>query len=149
MEFELYIGSHEAQSRFDALPAFTRDYITAAFWTDATVDMWGDGLPEERERQIVDSNGDPLDDFAKLDAVSLQKMVDDCEEFMEGNTAELAEYEERTGYTGGCDFWLTRNGHGAGFWDRGVGALGAGLTIAAKAFGDQSLGTDGETVYAQ
>lgn len=28
----------------------------------------------------------------------------------------------------GHDFWLTRNGHGAGFWDRGQGALGDKLT---------------------
>jgi hypothetical protein len=26
----------------------------------------------------------------------------------------------------GHDFWLTRNRHGAGFWDRGYGKLGDG-----------------------
>lgn len=34
----------------------------------------------------------------------------------------------------GHDFWLTRNGHGAGFWDRGF-PEGAALTKAAKSFG--------------
>jgi len=34
----------------------------------------------------------------------------------------------------GHDFWLTRNGHGAGFWDRGF-ARGDDLTEAAKTFG--------------
>ena len=28
----------------------------------------------------------------------------------------------------GHDFWLTRNGHGAGIWDRGLGDLGDTLT---------------------
>ena len=28
----------------------------------------------------------------------------------------------------GHDFWLTRNGHGAGFWDRGLGETGKKLT---------------------
>lgn len=39
----------------------------------------------------------------------------------------------------GYDFWLTRNGHGAGFWDRGLGELGDFLTSMAKPFGDCSL----------
>ena len=33
----------------------------------------------------------------------------------------------------GHDFWLTRNGHGAGFWDRGIEG-GDKLTIIAKSF---------------
>ena len=39
----------------------------------------------------------------------------------------------------GHDFWLTRNGHGAGFWDRGLGELGQVLTKWAKTFGDCDL----------
>lgn len=40
----------------------------------------------------------------------------------------------------GIDFSLTRNGHGAGFWDRGAGEVGQALTDAAHAWG-------GTTVY--
>lgn len=47
----------------------------------------------------------------------------------------------------GHDFWLTRNGHGAGFWDRGLDSqiedeqgdmwnLGDALTSASKMFGE-------------
>jgi hypothetical protein len=45
----------------------------------------------------------------------------------------------------GRDLWLTRNGHGAGFWDRNLGALGDRLTEAAKQLGEQDayLGDDG------
>jgi hypothetical protein len=45
----------------------------------------------------------------------------------------------------GHDFWLTRNQHGAGFWDRGLGELGKQLTDAAHSFGKRDLyiGDDG------
>jgi hypothetical protein len=34
---------------------------------------------------------------------------------------------------------LTRNGHGAGFWDRGIGDRGDRLTAAAHAWGEFEL----------
>ena len=45
----------------------------------------------------------------------------------------------------GHDFWLTRNGHGAGFWD-GDWKNGYALTEAAKSFGgiDLYVGDDGK-----
>ena len=43
----------------------------------------------------------------------------------------------------GHDFWLTRNHHGAGFWDRGYGpaqtTLGDRLTKLCKPYGEASL----------
>ncbi len=39
----------------------------------------------------------------------------------------------------GHDFWLTRNHHGAGFWDRGLGSLGDDLTKRAHAYGSSDL----------
>lgn len=36
----------------------------------------------------------------------------------------------------GHDLWLTRNGHGAGFWDRGLGTLGDRLSEAARSLGE-------------
>ena len=36
----------------------------------------------------------------------------------------------------GHDLWLTRNGHGAGFWDRGLGELGERLSEAARSLGE-------------
>lgn len=48
----------------------------------------------------------------------------------------------------GHDFCLTRNGHGAGFWDRGLGERGAFLTRMSKPFGTQDayVGSD-DLVY--
>ena len=39
----------------------------------------------------------------------------------------------------GHDLWLTRNGHGAGFWDRGLGELGDELSELATACGSSDL----------
>lgn len=47
-------------------------------------------------------------------------------------------FDDSQGYPesyAGHDFWLTRSGHGAGYWDRGLGELGDRLTEAAKAMG--------------
>lgn len=45
----------------------------------------------------------------------------------------------------GHDLWLTRNGHGAGFWDRGLGELGERLSGIARTMGESDLytGDDG------
>lgn len=45
----------------------------------------------------------------------------------------------------GQDFWLTRNRHGAGFWDRGWGDLGGTLTMWAHTYASVDLyqGDDG------
>lgn len=39
----------------------------------------------------------------------------------------------------GHDLWLTSNGHGTGFWDRGLGELGDALADAARAFGERHV----------
>jgi hypothetical protein len=41
---------------------------------------------------------------------------------------------------------LTRNGHGSGFWDRGLGKVGEQLTAACGPYGSSDLyvGDDGK-----
>lgn len=56
----------------------------------------------------------------------------------------LGKYEQaRSGYDRnelfGHDFYLTREGHGAGFWDRGLGELGDYLTSIAKSYGEAEM----------
>lgn len=50
----------------------------------------------------------------------------------------------------GHDLWLTRNGHGAGFWDRGLGDVGDILTNIAQKMGpkDLYLGDDGQLYFS-
>lgn len=106
---------------------FTTDYFTAMEWTDC----------HEDNPELRDAEG-----FS--DALSARAETD-CAAFQEANAEDLAAYREATGYTGGVDFWLTRNGHGAGFWDRGLGALGDRLSDASRAYSSIDLyaGDDG------
>lgn len=91
-------------------------------------------------------------DNADIHPDTLALMEADCTRFQSENAADLAaaDYGSRgreygTDECAGHDFWLTRNGHGVGFWDRDLGALGDRLTKAAKAFGEFTLylGDDG------
>lgn len=101
----------------------------------------------------LDDNDDPLDkkfDKEDLAAESLEKMRADCVKFIDENAADLATWE-RGRYTaeemGGHDFWLTRNGHGAGFWDGDWDKeVGKRLTDACKKFSEVNLyvGDDGK-----
>jgi hypothetical protein len=44
----------------------------------------------------------------------------------------------------GQDLWFTANGHGTGFWDRGLREIGKRLTASAKTMGsfDVVVGDD-------
>ena len=49
------------------------------------------------------------------------------------------------------DYWLTRNSHGAGFWDRGLGAAGDALSDMAQTQGSvyAYAGDDGLIYFGQ
>lgn len=64
-----------------------------------------------------------------ISEATMKEFRGDCESFAASN--------DLTGWTpeqAGHDFWLTRNGHGAGFWDRGKGEQGRSLADAARAY---------------
>lgn len=68
----------------------------------------------------TDDNGEPLDthyNIYNLSAESRSRIVRDCHYFMlvaSTSDIDLSGLEAQAGH----DFWLTRNGHGTGFWDR-------------------------------
>lgn len=118
-------------------------YVTCALWSSV---HYAEG-PE--------GDGSPMDDDFGADDIAEEALVSmraDCVAFLEEALEIARDYpvlkladplnEERIGH----DFWLTRNGHGAGFWDRGYGELGDKLTAAAKAYGSSDLyaGDDGK-----
>lgn len=97
----------------------------------------------------TDDDGEPLDrehGTDSIDAGTRADMLSDCRDFWASNYADLHTMEPDQA---GHDFWLTRNGHGAGFWDRGLGQQGERLTRAAKIYGgvDLYVGDDG-LIYA-
>lgn len=119
--------SYEKQRFLDA-------YIECALWSSTD--------------NADDSGGQPLDenyDESDLAPETLAAFKRDCESFQEANAADLAMRGVDIDQAG-HDFWLTRNGHGAGFWDRGLGELGERLTKASKVFGsvDLVIGDDGK-----
>lgn len=100
-----------------------------------------------------DQHGTPMDQLdAELSDKAKAKMNEDCQNFI-AYCEETIGPDWRAGQTFeqiGHDFWLTRNGHGAGFWDRGLGKLGRQLSDASQTFGscDIYLGDDG-LIYVQ
>lgn len=93
-------------------------------------------------------DGEPLDadyDIEDIAPETRKQMRTDLTDFVLQNQALLK--ASGLGDTQiGHDFWLTRNGHGAGFWDRGLGAIGDQLTAACKPYGsvDLYVGDDGK-----
>jgi len=103
----------------------------------------------------TDDEGEPLDgfyeswDFADEAEAS---MIEDCQSFVD--QLDELKLDWRASWTPeqlGHDLWLTRNGHGAGFWDRyydngEAEDMGHVLTQLAKAFGtsDVYVGDDGK-----
>ena len=113
-----------------ALDAFTTAYVECALWSS------------------TDGDATPLDDSTYgrdcLDAATLCEMIADCAAFQLEHGAELAEQDNPS--RAGHDLWLTRNRHGAGFWDGDwPEAIGRRLTDAAHAYGEYTLyvGDDG------
>lgn len=125
------------------LNEFILGYVTCAIWASI-----GD------DEQPLDKKYD-TDDIAPEARKAMEK---DCEKFIAENETALGDYGEIIGthpeYTesekAGHDFWLTRNGHGAGFWDRGIGETGDKLTEASTGFGEVDLyiGDDGKLYTA-
>jgi len=124
---------------------FIAAYLTTALWssTDESRDDGGD---------LIDQNYGVSD----ISPGSLAAMSGDCRNFLTeiGGVIESAietgkvicgsdfDEWERAGH----DFWLTRNGHGAGFWDGDwPEPFAARLTDAAESAGEVNLyiGDDG------
>lgn len=96
----------------------------------------------------TDDSSDPLDanyDLGDISPELAASMMSDCENFVATNNADLQESGQSSEQIG-HDFWLTRNHHGAGFWDRGLGEVGEHLTKAAQVFPEVDLyvGDDGK-----
>lgn len=136
---DLYLAGHSPNRQLnctketmniDTLDKFTRAYIEAALW--ATNESTPSGVV-------------PLDeiyDIEDIDAETLKDMVADCVRFQRENENDISHNLRLAGH----DFWLTRNGHGSGFWDGDWGEAGDRLTEASKKYGEVNLyvGDDGK-----
>jgi hypothetical protein len=100
---------------------FTRAYLETALWSSSD---------ERRE-----DGGDPIDNNYSIEDISpdtVEAARVDCDSFRAAAGKRL---EERGESYAAHDFWLTRNGHGAGFWDGDWPHGGEFLTDLCKEFG--------------
>ena len=117
------------ESNGGVMDKFTQAYMEAALWTSTDESTPQGGEPMDRNYSI--------DDIAEE---TRERMQRDCTAFQNANVIPEYHHGECTDEEmAGHDFWLTRNGHGAGFWDRGLGEIGERLTEASKGYGEFSL----------
>lgn len=109
----------------------TKHYLIAALWTS------------------TDDSEQPLDDNYSIEDIA-PSCIDEAERDCLSFRLEHADLIIESGMSDeqlGHDLWLTRNGHGVGFWDRGYPKeIGDALTNFAQAMGQSDLyvGDDGK-----
>jgi hypothetical protein len=118
------------------LNAFITAYIRAMLWSSSAV------------------MEDPADDLEslegfELDPSTIERVTQDCTAFYKEAFHILTHLDEtclNTFEFSGHDFWLTRNRHGTGFWDRGLGNAGDYLTALSHKAGEQDpyIGDNGK-----
>lgn len=85
------------------LDSFTKAYITCMLWAE--------------NDESTPQGGEPLDlNYSEADLSPLARATAwrECRNFQEAAEGLIGSKKAQAGH----DFWLTRNGHGAGFWDR-------------------------------
>ena len=102
-------------------------YLECALWT------------EEDELGTSANIESDIDIDSKIDAYK------DIKVFLE-KAGSLIKSSELDSEQVGHDLWLTRNGHGSGFWDRGLGDIGKELSNIARSMGEKYAfwGDDGK-----
>lgn len=110
---------------------FIAAYVDCALWSESIGEEFGEANDMPGDVSLESWGFTPED----LSEEAMASIREDCEDFIR-NTPEVTEL---TPVQAGHDFWLTRNRHGAGFWDRGLGKLGDRLTDAAHAYGESGL----------
>jgi hypothetical protein len=100
-------------------------YLEAAIWADADEEWSGEVSVDD------------------IDRGSVMKALEDVKSFINQAGPLLGNIDDSQV---GHDLWLTRQGHGAGFWDRGLGEVGDKLSEIASEMGSKYLyrGDDGK-----
>lgn len=123
-----------------SLQTFIEGYIAAALWS-STYGNNGEGHMDDGEHELAQETRDKMEaDCAAFYAAHNDKFQYDS----------ITRPSEDVDASAGHDFWLTRCGHGAGFWDGDwIEPIATHLTDAAHACGeiDLYIGDDG-LIYA-
>lgn len=134
-EFILDHGSIDGLKLFKSLDSFTQGYLEAMFFTST-------GNPEDEALHHAT--------VAELAPSTIEDIKVDCADFQRCYGADIDEAidQDKANYdleAAGRDFWYTRNGHGYGYWDRGLGDIGDTLAELARSYRGVDLyrGDDG------
>lgn len=114
------------------LDEFTQGYMEAMEWL----------LDESVDR-------DKLRGFTRQ---AIKSAKADCADFQRFNKLKLEEYENLSGRSksyAGHDFYLSRNGHGTGFFDRGNEPVFQELQGAAKVYGSTNEWVTGGWIFSE
>ncbi len=128
-----------------ALDEFTHAYIEAALFTESAESPPSGGQPLDKNYGESDITDESL---AVIDA-QCEKFQQLYGDVIDAATCRQGQYSNRE--MAGHDFWMTRNGHGVGFWDGDWSPqdLADQLDEGAKKFGEAHLdvGDDGAIHY--
>ena len=116
-----------------------RAYVNCAIWCGHYY--------ETPEDEMEGTNALPLGDRYSEDDCSFstwKRAVSDCPDFIEASAHILHDWDASQF---GHDFYLTRCGHGVGFWDRGKGAAGKQLTELCRPYDSADLFADDGRLY--
>lgn len=131
---------------------FMQAYLEAALWSSTISENTEDGEPSERDGDSFDRHFSTSD----FDSGALETLEAHCLSFW-SRIACFVPHEtgrpngRETGPSqAGHDFWLTQNGHGAGFWDGDWPVYGEMFTKVAKCYPQVNLFvTESEMVGAE
>jgi hypothetical protein len=116
------------------IDAVLDNYLAAALWStvnDAAIGSDGTLLDND-EPEFLDGKYDFTDfskDAKEQSLGDIEKFIAEAGDLLDGLDDDMI----------GHDIWLTRNRHGAGFWDRGYGEIGDKLTDLAQDLGEVNL----------
>lgn len=125
-------------------PNEVREYFVSALWSSNDESDESGGEPMDRNYDF-----DDIDPETVLSgAVDVFRFWNQAEKYLEFEGSYLGSSQWDSDEVWPHDFWLTRNGHGAGFWD-GDWEHGDELTEICKQFPEVHLyiGDDGK-IYA-
>lgn len=115
----------------EASPAL-RAYVECAIWSSTDIDT---SEPLDKKYSGEDLSEQALDKMNK----DLTKFFEAYYNLIEYSAVDIEADSEQVSH----DFWLNRNGHGAGFWDRpnfyGNQAIADKLSDLAHSFGEADL----------
>lgn len=111
--------------RMHDLDDFTRAYVEAILWAET----------DDEENQLQNNY-----EVADFEFQSMNDIIEECKQFQLNNWDHIQNNLSDAGH----DFWMTRHGHGVGFWDGDwPDPAGDILTKACKEMGEAYVSEDG------